>query len=221
MTLLQESWSRSWNALGAVGDGLALMEELIAAYKEPQRHYHTLQHLTECIALLKGHVHLAEHAGEVEIALWFHDAVYDVKAKDNEEKSADWAVKSLHDAGITHDVIERVRALIMATCHSAKPENADQQLLVDVDLAILGASRTRFIEYEEQVRAEYAWVPDALFRSTRLRILNEFNARCPIYNTNMFRKLFENQAHDNMSYSIAKLCGLSKKGYTSAVYKNR
>jgi predicted metal-dependent HD superfamily phosphohydrolase len=207
MTLLQESWSRSWNALGAVGDGLALMKELIAAYKEPQRRYHTLQHLTECLALLKGQLHFAEHASEVEIALWFHDAVYDVKAKDNEEKSANWAAKSLDEAGIAHDVIERVRALIMATCHSAKPENADQQLLVDVDLAILGAPRARFIEYEEQVRSEYAWVPDELFRSTRLNILNEFNARRPIYSTSMLRDLFEIQAHDNMNYSIAKLSG--------------
>jgi predicted metal-dependent HD superfamily phosphohydrolase len=207
MTLLQESWARSWNALGAVGDGLALMEELIAAYKEPQRHYHTLQHLTECIALLKGHLHLAQHASEVEIALWFHDAVYDVKAKDNEEKSASWAATALQAAGVDNEIVERVTTLIMATCHNAKPENTDQQLLVDVDLAILGASRTRFIEYEEQVRAEYAWVPEELFRSTRLNILNEFNARRPIYNTNMFRELFEIQAHDNMSYSIAKLCG--------------
>jgi predicted metal-dependent HD superfamily phosphohydrolase len=207
MTLLQESWARSWNALGAVGDGLALMEELIAAYKEPQRHYHTLQHLTECFALLKGHLHLAQHASEVEIALWFHDAVYDVKAKDNEEKSASWAATALQAAGVDNEIVERVTTLIMATCHNAKPENTDQQLLVDVDLAILGASRTRFIEYEEQVRAEYAWVPEELFRSTRLNILNEFNARRPIYNTNMFRELFEIQAHDNMSYSIAKLCG--------------
>lgn len=205
MTLLQESWSRSWHAIGAMDDGLALMEELIAAYKEPQRHYHTLQHLTECIALLKGQLHFAEHAGEVEIALWFHDAVYDVKAKNNEAQSADWAVKSLHEAEIAHDVIERVRALIMATCHSAKPENTDQQLLVDVDLAILGAPRTRFIEYEEQVRSEYAWVPDELFKSTRLSIMSEFNVRHPIFSTPLLKERLEHQAHINLRDSIAKL----------------
>ncbi|MGM9428974.1 MULTISPECIES: HD domain-containing protein [Burkholderiales] len=114
----------------------------------PHRRYHSLQHLGECIAQLEGALDLAVHAGDVEIALWFHDAIYGLQAKDNEQRSADWAAGELTRSGAGEAQVRRVRALIMATCHTAKPADADQQLLVDIDLAILGAEPARFAEYE-------------------------------------------------------------------------
>ena len=205
MDLLQLSWARCWHLLGGQGDGIALMQALIAAYKQPQRHYHTLQHLSECITLLTGQLHLAEYAGEVEMALWFHDAVYDVHAKDNEAQSAAWATEALSMAGLKDDAVARIEALIMATCHSALPQTMDQQLLVDVDLAILGALPSRFSEYEQQIRAEYAWVPEELFNQTRLGILKAFAVQQPIYHTAQLRDLLECQAHHNLGVSISAL----------------
>jgi len=183
------------------------MHKLIAAYEQPQRKYHTLQHLNECIALLEPHLHLAKYPAEVEIALWFHDAVYDVKAKDNETRSANWAAEELGAARISQESIERVKQLIMATCHAALPEGQDQQLLVDIDLAVLGSPRQRFIEYEAQVRGEYQWVPGFLFRKKRRGILKEFLARNPIYNTPEIRQALESQARDNLAYSVKQLGG--------------
>lgn len=208
--MLLSSWLRCWRSLQACGDGgdgIALMQKLTTAYAEPQRSYHTIQHLNECLALLEPHLELAEHPAEVEIALWFHDAVYDVEGKDNEARSASWAQTELIAAQVTPEAVERIKKLIMATCHAALAQGRDQQLLVDVDLAILGAPRARFIEYEEQVRKEYDWVPGWLFRRKRRGILKEFLARDPIYNTPQIRARLEGQARENLAYSLSQLRG--------------
>ncbi len=181
------------------------MQRLLAAYAEPQRHYHTGQHLSECLGLLDQHLALANEPGEVELALWFHDAIYDVRANDNELKSAEWAVRELQQAGVASERIQRVQELILATRHSARPEEPDQALLVDVDLSILGAPRARFEEYEHQVRAEYAWVPEPLFRQKRRAVLSEFLSRRPIYNTQQLLSALENQARANLSWSLQQL----------------
>ena len=199
------SWIRCWQALGATGDGLALMQQLIAAYQKPQRHYHTVQHLGECLSLLAGQMHIAQHPAEIEMALWFHDAIYDVHAKDNEAQSAAWATAALLMAGVGEEAITRIHALIMVTCHSGQPETADEQLLVDIDLAILGQAPQRFREYEAQIKAEYAWVEEQLFQRTRLGILKTFAARQPIYGTPALAELLERQAHHNLDGAIAQL----------------
>lgn len=205
MTRLQASWARCWRGLAASGDGSALREHLLAAWREPQRKYHTLQHLSEGIILLDGYLHLAMHPAEVEMALWFHDAVYNVTASDNEAQSADLAATSLLAAGVSAEAIARIHQLIMATCHAALPTGRDQQLLVDVDLAILGAPRERFAAYEQQVREEYLWVPEPLFRERRAAILREFLNRQPFYHTPELRERLETQARANLAWSLQKL----------------
>src|SRR6185295_1221583 len=113
--------------------------------------------------------------GEVEIALWFHDAVYDVHRHDNERRSADWARDALAGAGVAATAIARVEALVMATRHATTtPGSADEELLVDIDLAILGADAARFAEYAAQIRREYAHVADAEFRAGRSAVLAAF-----------------------------------------------
>lgn len=205
--MLHSSWNSWWGEIGAQGDGVALMQKLTAAYEEPQRKYHTLQHLTACLALLSQYRHVAVEPAEVEAALWFHDAVYDVTAPDNEARSAAWAVEALSAAGVAPARVARVRQHILATRHAALPQGQDQQLLVDIDLAILGADHARFAEYEIQVRAEYAWVPEPLFRQKRAEVLAEFLARDPIYNTAPLRDALERQARENLAGSLQQLLG--------------
>lgn len=199
--LLARSWQRAWATLGLPApDGL--MQRLLTAWAEPQRHYHTTQHLRECLSLLEPALDLALHPGEVELALWFHDAVYDPKGKDNEARSADWACQALAQAGADAAVQQRVRALIMATCHDAEPVDADARLLVDIDLAILGAAPARFAEYEAQVRAEYRWVPSWLYRRKRNEVLAGFLKRPAIYGTERFRERFEGRARENLGTAV-------------------
>ena len=203
--VLARSWSRAWAELGAGGDGVALRDQLLAAWSEPKRRYHTVRHLGDCLAMFDEASHLAVHSGEVEIALWFHDAVYDLKAKDNEACSATWAEQALADAQVGSDVRARVHELIMATRHAVAPDSDDGRLLVDIDLSILGAEPERFDEYEVQVRQEYAWVPGPVFRRKRRELLQGFLAQQHIYATQWFQQRFEATARSNLQRSVTRL----------------
>jgi predicted metal-dependent HD superfamily phosphohydrolase len=205
--MLESSWNRCWPALGASGDGHLLMHRLLAAYSEPQRKYHTIQHLSECLALFERYRALAAEPAEVEIALWFHDGVYNVRASDNERRSAEWAERELRRAGVATERVARVSEDIIATRHSALPVGRDQELVVDIDLAILGAPRARFDEYQAQIRAEYNWVPGVIFRAERRKVLSAFLARNPIYRTPALRGALEARARDNLAYAVRRLGG--------------
>lgn len=202
-----ESWSRCWKDLGAAGDGEDLRTALLAAYGEPQRRYHTVQHLGECLALFEPVRALAVHPAEVEAGLWFHDAIYDVRDSDNEARSAAWARAALLRGGAPADACSRVYELIMVTQHHGRPDDADQQLLVDIDLSILGAPPERFAQYEAQVRDEYAFVPQALFREKRSSILRSLLDRQQIFGTAHFRTQLEAQARANLENALASHVG--------------
>jgi predicted metal-dependent HD superfamily phosphohydrolase len=195
---LWRSWQRCLAGVGANVDGVAVYEDLIKRHSEVHRKYHTLQHLDECIEWFEEVGHLAKRPHEVEIALWFHDAVYDLQSHDNEEQSAGLACLSLMMANVNSDVIERIAQLVLATAHSVESTLHDEQLLVDIDLSILGTSSDRFAEYEAQIRDEYSFVEEALFRTKRREILLSFLERKRIYTTDpMFNEL-EAQARINL-----------------------
>lgn len=193
---------QAWRAVGARGEADACLEALRRAWREPQRHYHSLQHLSECLDLLRAHRDSAQRPDELVLALWFHDAVYAPRAKDNEQRSADWARQALDEAGADPATTARIHALILDTAHAADPAPGDPSLLVDIDLAILGAAPERFAEYERQVRAEYAWVPGFLYRYKRRQLLREFAKRDPLYRTPALRERLEEQARINLARAI-------------------
>lgn len=200
-------WLGLWARLGGAVPDEVLLHDLTARYSEPHRKYHTVQHLDECFerfAELKGE---AVHPEEVELALWFHDAIYDTRRQDNEERSADWARSSVLAASLPASVAERVHALIMATRHNVVPSGTDERILVDVDLSILGAEPGRFDEYEDQIRQEYSWVPGIVFRPKRRGILRQFLGRPTIFSTQKFIDAYEAQARQNLERSIKQLGG--------------
>lgn len=199
------AWQKAWAALGAGGSGEALHDALLTCYAELHRAYHTQQHLGECLVLLDEVHGLAERAAEIEVALWFHDAIYDVHRHDNEALCADWARTALLDAGAPADVAGRVAALVLATRHSVAAATGDEQLLVDIDLAILGAAPARFAEYEAQIRTEYAHVPEAIFNAKRGAILAGFLARPVLYGTPALRARFEAVARANLQAALSGL----------------
>ena len=204
MSVTLSSWQRLWGELGATVVNGGLMNQLVAAYSERHRHYHTLQHLRECLAQFEAAATLARRPAEVELALWFHDAVYDPPRKDNEERSADWARASVLAAGCSAEAAQRIAALVLATkTHVAPAGDDDAALLLDVDLSILGAAPARFAEYERQIRAEYAHVPEAEFRAGRARVLQGFLARDRIYSTDAFHDALEARARANLEHSLA------------------
>jgi predicted metal-dependent HD superfamily phosphohydrolase len=202
-------WVEAWRELGAaVSPALRrLHSDLRARYAEPHRHYHTHQHLAECFEKVQDIIALARHPAEVKLGLWFHDAIYDTRRHDNEERSATWARSAARELGASAESAQRIYDLIMFTRHAVEPLSIDAQVLVDADLSILGAHAARFDEYETQVRREYAWVPDATFGSMRAKILNEFLGRPNIFSTALFRERYEGQARRNLRRSLEQLGG--------------
>lgn len=198
-SLFHASWSRAWSALGGAGDGQTLRDALLTRYAEPPRKYHTQQHLGECLALFDEVRDHAAHPADVEMALWFHDAIYDLRGSDNESRSAAWAEQALGAAGVPPDIAARVRALVEVTAHTAVPVSVDEQVLIDIDLAILGADGPRFDEYERQIREEYAHVPGLIFRHKRRQILQRFLDRPVIYSTPVLRERLEARARVNLA----------------------
>src|ERR1019366_6589384 len=146
-----------------------------------------------------------ERTAEVSIALWFHDAIYHPGAADNELRSAAWAARALGEAYVSSEVGERVFELIMATRHAAhrtSVQGIDAELLLDIDLAILGAAPARFQAFERDIRKEYAAVPESVYRSVRRIVLEGFIEREHLYHTIQARELLEAQARLNLQGAL-------------------
>jgi predicted metal-dependent HD superfamily phosphohydrolase len=205
MSVTLASWHSIWRALGAGAGDEPLFHRLVAAWSEPQRHYHTLQHLRECLDQLDGQRRLAQRPAEIALALWFHDAFYDPQRSDNEQRSAEWADEALRAAGLRDGCAARVHAMVMATAGHAPTPDPDRQLLVDIDLAILGAEPARFDESDAQIRAEYAHVPQAQWREGRGGVLRGFLARSRIYGTPALHERHEAQARANLQRALDRL----------------
>lgn len=180
-------------------------EQLVNAYSQQHRHYHTCAHIDHCLRQFDTAAGLAHEPAEVELALWFHDAVYDPYLSDNEAKSADLACALLNRHGVANERVERVRAHIMATRHEGLAVLDDAKLLVDVDLSILGVDEIAYAKFETDVREEYRWVPGPLFRRKRAEILESFLARPTIYSTSLFRTEYEHAARRNLTAAITVL----------------
>lgn len=192
-------------ALGATRELEPSYRRLVALYRTPARAYHNLRHVEHCLAEYDEVRHLAVHPSAVEAALWFHDAVYDSKATDNEEKSAEIAGKMLAAMGVRPALRRTVRKLILHTKHAGVPGTKDGKIVVDIDLAILGASPAVFARYERGIRTEYNWVADSVFRPKRAEFLQSLLNRKRIYATDVFFRKYEAEARKNVSRSIAKV----------------
>lgn len=202
---MKKRWLKFRSLVGATGDPEPEWRSLESRYGEPHRVYHTLRHIGHCLDEFEGARPLAADPAAVEMALWYHDAVYDPRAEDNEERSAALAARAAETMGLPRAFGERVASLILVSAHRTPAAGSDPQLFADIDLAILGRPDAEFDEYERQVRAEYAWVAEPVFRAGRSAILESFLERPAIYGTDFFRKRYEATARQNLSRSIARM----------------
>jgi predicted metal-dependent HD superfamily phosphohydrolase len=208
-TNLEERWLRLWKALDPENEngmdyGL-MYAKLAERYSEPHRAYHTLAHLEHCFAEYDEVRRLCENRFAVQLALWYHDAVYDPRANDNEKRSEELALLEIYEAGQDKSLGSQVRRHIHSTGHFELYLEYDSFLVVDIDLAILGQPEERFDEYERQVRAEYKWVSEEMFRKGRSNILQNFLNRPHVYRTPHFQHKYEQQARKNLTRSIHQL----------------
>jgi len=200
----RERWLAMITVFG-VAEADAWYDRLTSAYSEPHRHYHNQQHIAECLREFDAARAMAERPALVELAIWFHDAVYDPRAGDNEERSAEMAEAFLRGSRASNETREEAKRLVLATKHHVA-STPDDALLIDVDLSILGQPATRFAEYEEQIRREYSWVPADVFATRRSEILRRFLDRPRIYATEHFFTHYETRARENLRRSIEQLC---------------
>jgi len=215
---LRERLGRVFDALGCELGAYELAIAVVAAYEEPHRCYHGVAHLAACLALFDEVWRSAPHPIEVEAALAFHDLVYDPRALDNEKRSAERAKAALVAHEAPENVAARIAELVLATAHDHvedRAEDPDAALLVDIDLAILGAPERDFEAFERGVREEYAWVDEPDYRRARARVLRAFLARPHIYRTPAIRDRLEAGARENLERALTALVGEEPRCVTS------
>lgn len=197
---LHERWQWLCAVLGLEPTAAELaFTDLVARYTHPDRHYHNLTHLRHVLETLDQLKHLARDLPALLLAAWFHDAVYDARAKDNEEHSAQLAQAVLERFRVPKPLSERVAALILLTkSHTVAADDLDGQLLLDADLAILGAAAAEYRQYAEAIRREYAWVAEADYRAGRAAVLKRFEERPAIFHSALMRDQFERSARRNL-----------------------
>jgi predicted metal-dependent HD superfamily phosphohydrolase len=197
-----ERWSQACMAVGVTPDE-GDYRRVRRAWSGMSRHYHTLTHLDACLRELDEARPLAVRSGEVELALWFHDAVYRSWRRDNEQRSAELAVSILHAASL--ESVERIRQMVLATTHRDEDFTSDTALVVDIDLSILGQSPEIYAQFERAIRREYWWVTRARYVAGRGAVLKKFLGRAAIYQHAHFRDKYESQARINIAAALAQL----------------
>jgi predicted metal-dependent HD superfamily phosphohydrolase len=181
-------------------------DNLCASYSEPNRRYHTLNHLTALFDCLELHADEIGDPARVAFAAWYHDIVYDPRRSDNEAKSAERAMKELDDLGAGGELRSHVVQLILATKnHMAGGRDYDDEIFLDADFAILGAPEEAYRHYVRDVRAEYAHVGDAEWKTNRGAFLKKIAAAPRIFRTGIFEGAYGDQARANIAWEMKEL----------------
>ncbi|MER6130577.1 hypothetical protein [Streptomyces sp. NPDC001815] len=190
----------------ATPDPVPYADNLLARWSEPQRRYHTLDHLTAVL----DHVDVLEKAADdpdlVRLAAWFHDAVYLPDRSENEERSARLAERALPEAGLSATATTEVARLVRLTVtHAPAADDPNGQVLCDADLAVLASSADAYAAYAAAVREEYAFVPPDAFREGRAAILRQLLDLPRLFHTPYGTREWEGPARHNLTAELDRL----------------
>lgn len=186
-------------------DATKLWDDIREKYSNPRRHYHNLAHLSAMLDQLESCHDLIHDWDCVLFALFYHDYVYKTSKNDNEEQSAQEAVKKLFLLQLSPSRVAFVKELILATKSHQQNKNDDVNLFTDADLSILGSDRSTYELYTRQVRKEYNIYPDLLYKPGRKKVLKHFLEMPTIFKTDFFRSRLEESARENIGWEIATL----------------
>lgn len=204
MDMFSEPWTARWERILPARPELAI--DLLARYREPWRRYHDLDHLEDVLAAVSVvHDGVADIVA-VELAAWFHDAVYDVHRHDNEDLSAQLAEGTLPGTGLDPALVAEVARLVRVTrTHDPAPDDANGAVLCDADLAVLGSDPARYVSYVAKVRAEYAHVDDDAFATGRAQVVRQLLGLPRLFRTTVGRQRWEATARANLHAELAAL----------------
>jgi predicted metal-dependent HD superfamily phosphohydrolase len=187
------------SAPGVVADA---GRDLLHRWSEPHRRYHDMEHLAAVLSIVDE---LDAPAG-VRLAAWYHDAVYDPRAVDNEEHSALLASDTLTALGVRPDLVDEVARLVRLTArHDPGPEDLNGRLLCDADLAVLARPWEEYQRYAAAVREEYRHVSDEDFRAGRTAVLRHLHGLPVLFHTTELHDRWEALARDNLTRELADL----------------
>lgn len=195
-----------------------LWVRLAERYSEPQRAYHDLTHLEHAFAVWDTVSDLAADPARCALVLWLHDVIYDPLASDNEARSADLAREWLPALGVADDDVRWVARAIEATKAHTATGDADADLVIDVDMSILGADEPTFDAYDRNIREEYPDVSDEVFATHRSRFLTEVLDRPRVFLTDALHDRLEAQARDNCARARARLAPPPPRGILLVVF---
>ena len=206
MSDLLRAWRDALPPSAPESSALRTGTDLLARWSEPQRHYHTVEHLITVLEIVDGNADRAADPDAVRLAAWYHDAVYDPQRMDNEEASALLAEAALPLLGVPHIQVAEVARLVRLTAsHDPVPGDRNGGLLMDADLAILAAPQDRYRAYVAAVRREYAHLDDAVFAVGRAGVLNNLLSLPRLFHTPALRELWEDAARHNLSCEVAAI----------------
>jgi predicted metal-dependent HD superfamily phosphohydrolase len=206
---LQQQWWHLLRPFGAEPSAVyTAFDELGVRYSEPHRHYHTLEHIAEMLRLLPRLTPAGTDPFPIALAVWFHDAVYDPKAGDNELRSADLASVVLTRLTVPGETVAFAAELIRSTDHRvsiADDALVEFAVLHDADLVILGASPARYDRYAADIRREYARVSEDDYRIGRSKVLRAFLERPRLFLTPLLFEEGEAPARENLARELEML----------------
>lgn len=179
-----------------------LVSELTRQYSKPGRFYHNLSHLDNLYVNLSLVGDRIYDKQTLLFSIAYHDIVYNTLKQNNEEKSADLAVKRLKSIGLSQNQISLCNEQILATKRHFISENSDTNYFTDADLAILGSDSGQYSAYTKAIRKEYSFYPDLLYKPGRKKVLENFLAMQKIYKTDYFFDRFEEQARINIAAEL-------------------
>jgi predicted metal-dependent HD superfamily phosphohydrolase len=196
-------WSRCTTTDPEIGRALA--DRLVDAYTEPHRRYHSLGHIDHCLEELRRARPLIAEPERLELAIWFHDAVYVPGARDNEEQSAALFERCCRPY-LAPDVVADVARLIRVTTHREPPVAEDERYVVDIDLSSFALPWDRFSVDSKHVREEQWRVGDDDYRTAHGAFLRGLVARPSIFSTEFFHRRCEEPARRNIARWLDRLC---------------
>jgi len=190
-----------------------LWRDIVTRYGEPQRAYHTLDHIEQLLVQFENIKHVLSEPHIIALALYYHDVIYDPTRSDNELKSAEFAIDALGPY-LSTEQCQQIHDLIMMTANHQIDTLVDSEkyndaaCLLDMDLSILGEPWSTYQQYAKAIRQEYNHVADDSYRDGRTAVLQGLLVHPKLYLTDHYYDQLEMQARDNLKRELTSLAAL-------------
>jgi predicted metal-dependent HD superfamily phosphohydrolase len=184
-----------------------IYDRLYLEYSDWSRHYHNLSHILSMLKLSEKYAAEIKKNNQFDLAIWFHDAIYNAKKKDNEIQSAELLVQLMQPYLVKEDLMF-IKSLILSTANHVplSLEDSDHHFFLDFDLAVLSADRTVYQLYSDAIKEEYkTFFSFLVYGGGRKRVLESFYSRSSLYFSPVFKNLYEQQARENIAWEIGQL----------------